>query len=462
MPRKGGGVSLKEGISARHFCCGCIVFLSAVLFVQFCVLANLLRRLGEVQKVPEVSIHGAAATSLGGASADAPARDVQADATSGTGTSETAKKQGLAMGTAFNVGSDGVLAFLATLLHFSPQCDVVIFCDQPLTKDVMEGLKIDTARVKFETALPQLQPWSSFSPSSQRYWLFKSYLDRAQSFKSYFESTKPLEAYQYVQITDVDDVAFQADPFVWAARQRPGLHLFEDEPGVTVGTETQTMQSLGQCFGDQAANQIKEQNSVPSGYAIGTPKEVQFYLENMVEQLQAHTTCQKDKVDAAIHNAIIRSAALTKELNLHVHENRRGAVWTGARVSTASIQLDSGNYIINQDGYRYAVLHQYDQHDQVWKLISDRHLGGRKKQVAAQDCTSFDVANGDLRGFDLTHTPADNEKECCIACLGDSSCGAFVFSDGARHCWMKRTGAGPRINGPPGLRAGISKRLLHI
>merc|ERR1712216_342497 len=182
----------------------------------------------------------------------------------------------------------------------------------------------------------------------------------------------------------------------------------------------------------------------------------------MGEQLAAHTTCQKDAVDEAIHNAVIRSPRLESELHVHVHENRRGPVWTGAHVPRGNIKLDSGNFMINEDGYRYAVLHQYDQHEGLWRLLSERLLGARKKQLAALDCSSFDVAPGDLRGFDLSHTPADTEKDCCVACLGDSGCGSFVFKPTAKHCWLKRPGATVRIvkGGVMDTNAGVLRRLL--
>jgi len=34
----------------------------------------------------------------------------------------------------------------------------------------------------------------------------------------------------------------------------------------------------------------------------------------------------------------------------------------------------------------------------------------------------------------------DVEKDCCASCLGDPSCGAFVFSASRKHCWLKRAG----------------------
>merc|ERR1712216_1092335 len=183
----------------------------------------------------------------------------------------------------------------------------------------------------------------------------------------------------------------------------------------------------------------------------------------MGEQLAAHTTCQKDAVDEAIHNAVIRSPRLESELHVHVHENRRGPVWTGAHVPRGNIKLDSGNFMINEDGYRYAVLHQYDQHEGLWRLLSERLLGARKKQLAALDCSSFDVAPGDLRGFDLSHTPADTEKDCCVACLGDAGCGSFVFKQSAKHCWLKRPGANMRIvqGNSMDVRAGILRQNLN-
>jgi hypothetical protein len=314
-------------------------------------------------------------------------------------------------------------------------------------------VKIDMQRVTFESTANIPSPWGSFFSSNSRYWLFRNYLERI----------KAVDMYRYVQISDVGNVAFQADPFVWVSHQPPGVHAFEDEPDILVTGEVTVLQSMVQCFGEQAASQIGSQRVIPSGYVIGTAREVQMYASSVADQLSQHVSCQRDGVDEAFHNAVVRSPALDKELQAHIHENRRGPVWTGAHVARANIKLDAGNYLINEDGYRYAVLHQYDQHEALWRLLSERLLGLRKQQMAVNhDCSQFDIAQGDLRGFDLTHAPSDTEKDCCISCLGDASCGSFVYKPTAKHCWLKRAGANVRTvkGGVMDTDAGILKRLL--
>lgn len=463
---------MRDGVSGRHFCFGCICFLASVLAVQVCVLATLLRRLAEVHRsaVPTVQgkgqVHAAAAASL--AARSAPGASIRGSATAAassyraespgrpagaaTAPVSTAVKPGLALGSTFGLGDDAVLIFLASLLSSAPLCDVVLFVDEPLSQSVMQAVGIDVQRVVFETAGPLPSPWSTFFKSSSRYLLYRNYIER----------TKAVEKYRYLQVSDVGNVAFQADPFVWVAHQPIGLHLFADEPGLLIGADHSILHSMVQCYGEQAASQVGRQAVVPTGYVIGSPREVQIYISNVVEQLVAHTACQKEAVDEAIHNAVIRSPRLESELRPHVHENRRGPVWTGSHVPQANIKLDSGNFVINEDGYRYAVLHQYDQHEAVWRLLSDRHLAARKKRLATLDCSTFDVAPGDLRGFDLSHSPADSQKDCCIACLGDSGCGSFVFKISAKHCWLKRPGANTRsaLAGTDTL-AGISRQNLN-
>jgi hypothetical protein len=282
-------------------------------------------------------------------------------------------------------------------------------------------------------------------------------------FRKYLERVKVAETYRFVQLSDVGDVAFQADPFVWASHQPAGLHVFEDEPGLLLGSDHSMLQSTVQCFGEQAASQIGRQKVLPAGYVLGSSREVFAYASNVAEQLAAHASCQKENVDEAIHNAVLRSSALVDDLHMHVHDNRRGPVWTGAHVPRSDIKLDTGNFMINEDNYRYAVLHQYDQHEGLWRILSDRYLGERKKkQKASLDCSTFDIAPGDLRGFDLSHIPADTEKDCCVACLGESGCVSFVFKPSAKHCWLKRPGANQRIvrSGVMDTDAGILRRYL--
>lgn len=474
MPRKGGGsggFSLRDGVTPRQFCCGCICVLGSVLVLQVCLLTSLLRRLSEVHRSAEVSpkltqVQTAAAVIASRPIAPAPASTGNVDASLrsqsavqmpvatpqwDSAVNPSASKLGLAMGAAFGLGADKVLIFLTSLQKASPECDVVLFADKALASADMQAVGINEQRIHFEI-IPQAglpAPWNKYHMSSTRFWLYKNYLERKHIDK----------VYQYVQLSDIGDVAFQADPFAWVKAQSDGMHVFVDEPGVSIASLQQLLTQLTLCYGDEVDQEFQTQTLLTNGYLIGSARAVEQYVHKVVLELVDHSACQKAGVDVAVHNMILRR---NSGLVTHLHENHVGPVWNGEHVRSVGLRVDDSNFVLNQDGQRYVVLHQYDWHEGLWRAITDRLLGARKQQLASLDCSQFEVAPGDIKGFDLSHTPSDTEKDCCIACLGDAGCGAFIFKPSAKHCWLKRPGITQRNLPKAGsdALAGINRKYL--
>merc|ERR1712137_897298 len=108
-------------------------------------------------------------------------------------------------------------------------------------------------------------------------------------------------------------------------------------------------------------------------------------------------------------------------------------------------------FVSNRKGFRYVVLHGYDQHSSLKKSVEDMFLTKRTplQEAAAQGCGPFEVQPGDMPGFDLSHLPAGDQTACCDACSREPGCGAFIFSEGRGHCWLK-WGGGQRVPIKPG------------
>lgn len=348
---------------------------------------------------------------------------------------------------------DAVLVFLASLLRASSQCHVVLLTDQPPSRDVLEAEGIDVQRVSFEIASGTSleQPWSDLSVSSFRFKLFKDYLER----------TRAASAYRFLQLSDVDDVAFQSDPFDWVSRQPSGLHAFSDAPGRTVSSLQ--MPSFEACYGAEVSSRVDSEPFLPVGYIIGSASDVERYVQAVAGELAAHAFCkEKGDVDEAVHNMVLRGVAGAGVLPagaVRVSDSGRGPVWTGGRVQKAAVRIDESNFVVNDEGQRYSVLHQYTEHEELWRSLNERFLKGKRQKQADLDCSSFDVTSGDMSGFDLSHQPADIRTDCCAACLGDPACSAFIFSASRKHCWLKRYG-GERTGAVQGndVECGLRKR----
>lgn len=250
--------------------------------------------------------------------------------------------------------------------------------------------------------------------------------------------------YAHIQISDVRDVAFQKDPFDWVSMRHPGVHVFQEAQGAIIGQDSWKKKYIHECFGDPVLQRLAAQPSLNSGYMIGTSMEVIQFIQRFVTEQLAHLNCLKKGYDQGVHNVIIRGAPdlgiSPLEAHVHIHLNRAGLVWTGTKVPRGKPQLDAQNNLLGQDGRPYAVLHQYDENEELWQILSDRLLGAKKKKLVLQvpdACALFDVGPGDLKGFDLSHMPATTQDDCCIGCIGDEACGAFIFSAAHKHCWLK-------------------------
>lgn len=413
-------------LTGRQFCTLCIVLLGIILIVQICVLVSLVGRLVEIRRAAAVGQDGLAKEPLASESRLEPtAFSLPSEPTAAPRT----QHQGLAIGVAFSSSGDGILLFLVSLLKVST-CHVVLLMEDPLSPEKLQEAGVDASRVSFERVVfPLPSPWSSLPPKEVQFWLFHDYL------------SKHPEVGPWVQLSDVDDVAFQADPFKWAQDQPNGLHLFGDEAGRMVAQDTPIMNVLRSCFDREAAQVVGETPSLPEGYLIGTLAEVKTYVQRVVDLIESHQTCLAPQVSQAMQTYVARKA--NQGLSIQEHRNRLGPVWTGAHVRPGFVLTDSQQQVIQEDGFPYAVLHQYPEHKDVSDhlLLAVLNRTPPPHQEEDVECKAFDVQTGDIWGMDLDHRAAELERDCCAACSKEINCGGFVYSPGRQHCWMKQRGA---------------------
>mmetsp|Transcript_27056 Transcript_27056/g.89858 ORF Transcript_27056/g.89858 Transcript_27056/m.89858 type:complete len:459 (-) Transcript_27056:269-1645(-) len=438
MPRgKPPAVPSHDLVTPRQFCWACVCFLASVLVLQICILAVLLRRLSELQSlaVPEATAHAVAAAALAqqleGSLVRAAAPHLRAAAVGGVATAGSGlgfDGRNLALGVAVGMSADSVLLFLSSLLRAS-DCDVTLLVDQPLDASLLQAEDLDQGRITFETiARPLPAPWEAWPIEDARYWLFKEYLNRAQVQSKY----------DRVQLSDVDDVAFQADPFAWLAGADAGVHAFAGEPSQLVRTDAKVADFLRECYG--VGQEFASKQSLAAGYVLGAARAVAKYADSVAAELESHQGCQRQGVHEAMHNYVLRRE--DPGFAVTVHENRRGPVWTGGKVPKGTLILDrDSSAVLMEDRKQYTVLHQYTEHEDLWRRLTKRFLKSHHERLAVLDCSAFDVEPGDMPGFDLDHVPAETSKDCCVACLNDATnCGGFAFSEGRRHCWLKLVG----------------------
>jgi len=447
-----------------------------MLIVQVCILISLLRRLAEVHRAgslqPDMTAPIAPAQAAGlavasgaaqgrplpdaGLQMPAPVPDAQhlrgpavasaarpqSQASVAASSAGGRKSKGLSLGVACGVGQDAVLLHVASLIRNSDS-HVVLFVESPAMRSLLDQEGIASARVTLEAvSLPLAQPWEHCHLDSARFRLYKNY----------FERTGAAGQYDYVQLSHVEDVVFQGDPFAWVAGQPTGLHFFGDEPSHTVSKDTGLKQVLQQAFGQDTVARLQSEVVLPAGYIIGNADAVQRYVDAVATEVQKAPVCQKKGSDQVVHEVLARRwlQEASSGNPAHVHEWGNSPVWTGGHIARGAVTMDQEKRVVNKQYQPYLVLHQYDEHDDLWRVLANRILKNRMQQRSdakqKEHCQGYEVAAGDMRGYDVSHTPADGEEDCCAACSKETACSSFIFSASRKHCWLKKKG-GLRI--PP-------------
>lgn len=173
-----------------------------------------------------------------------------------------------------------------------------------------------------------------------------------------------------VFLTDARDVFFQSDPFAW--NPPPGVHLFLEAATNRIGTCQYHARWLTSQFGPEAFEQLKNETVSCAGTVFGDIQGILKYLTSMVDLTMQARSLRETTGDQGIHNYLLYQKSLPEFI---VHDNRHGPLMTVGAMKPEDIRLNAQGWVINDDGQVPAVLHQYDRHPEVEKVLHG-HLPG--------------------------------------------------------------------------------------
>lgn len=156
-----------------------------------------------------------------------------------------------------------------------------------------------------------------------------------------------------ILITDVRDVLFQDDPFADAPA---GLEVFLEEPTETVGHSHFNTLWLRQLYGRRAVREMAGWAISCSGTVVGRRDAVMNYLKEMQSEIIWRRQPMGNH-DQGVHNRLLFTGRLPEAT---IIANGRGRVLTMGAMT--SVRRDTDGSILNPDGSRPAILHQYDRH----------------------------------------------------------------------------------------------------
>lgn len=177
--------------------------------------------------------------------------------------------------------------------------------------------------------------------------------------------------YTEILLTDVRDVIFQKNPFLWMKGQT-GVFCFEEHAGRKIGTCGANSRMVLEVFGRPGWEELKGCAVSCSGVIFGTRGALLSYLERFLDLALAGKALRPSSgSDQGIHNYIVHRQNWA-DLTLSSNE---GPVFTMGCVPQNTILINSQNEVINQAGSAYPVLHQYDRFSDLKKILTAKYSG---------------------------------------------------------------------------------------
>ncbi len=198
---------------------------------------------------------------------------------------------------------------------------------------------------------PLVETDGKISVHSFRFLLFYHFLECNKNF------------YRHVMLTDTRDVLFQKDPFEFDIDDR--LCVFLEDPSKTIGTCAFNASWILKKYGRAELAHLYNREISCSGVTIGGVSQVLLYLSALHHHLVPPVAFIGD--DQGGHNYLVHHNLLGP---LRMMRNMKGPVLTMGYMPCETIRWNNRGNIIDSGGHIINILHQYDRHPDLLKLVS--------------------------------------------------------------------------------------------
>jgi hypothetical protein len=166
-----------------------------------------------------------------------------------------------------------------------------------------------------------------------------------------------------VLLADTRDVVFQRDPFDFELGAQ--LNCFLEDTRFTLGSEPVNAGWMRSAFGEDGLKRVADCPISCAGVTIGPPDAVLSYLKTMVEWLTRVLPNPWHGSDQAVHNYVIHTNVVR---DVRLVSNYQGPVLTMG-LMPQDITADA---LVGPDGLPINIVHQYDRHPSIEKLLLER------------------------------------------------------------------------------------------
>lgn len=266
-------------------------------------------------------------------------------------------KKNLVMGVAKGYSWDMLEPFVASFEKNCRSAELVLFVDDisDFTRDRM-----------FQAGVWQqnfLDEMKGGIPNNTRWKIFSDFIETHG------------DAYEQIFITDTRDVIFQSDIFAafGSLKNYLGLTTEADDIGGSKTGNRVNYNWLVDCFGEEAADKLRDRKIICCGTVIGTTAEMKIFCRELWKILEYKTT---DVFDQAVTNYLAYNNLLPIEKLIEI-DVVSGEIFTNALVKDNRIR---GDKILRGDGGIPSVVHQYDRHKNLVELV-DRLYRDKNFQI---------------------------------------------------------------------------------
>ena len=193
--------------------------------------------------------------------------------------------------------------------------------------------------------------------------------------------------YNYVVTTDIKDVYFQSDPFVWLKDNLSCFtHLVAGSEGMLYKDEPWGNENLMQAYGPYVHNLFKN-NEI---YNVGTIAGESEYVKDLMFNIFINAINRPIAIcDQAVYNVLLQTQPY-KDITLFLKQSSGWAMQAGTTVDPSKIEsfrpfltekepIFEDGIVKTCDGKPFVIVHQYDRVPEWKKFVSEKY--GQKDET---------------------------------------------------------------------------------
>ena len=280
---------------------------------------------------------------------------------------ETNFMSNLVLTSVYGLSAEKVEPFLYSLRHCGCTDDLVVFANQISPECRAMLLQYQARLVEFESFGSQLAyaglaerlasiPRAAYRAYVQHRRDVRCLIINCWRFFGFFEYLNQLQNKpDYVLLSDIRDVVFQANPFVFS----PGLSVASECVRGTIRSSPGNSKWLWEAAGFLELIKLGKCTPVCAGTTAADYPSMIKYLAFMTEQLRKRYFWGLfDGVDQGLHNYLVYNRLVQP---LHLQTNWNGPFLTLDSETVSPRNKTKDGYLCNEDGSVIPIVHQYDR-----------------------------------------------------------------------------------------------------